>query len=560
MNNNMKRKQMPIKLLNLKQTVILLLCLVSCLFCSCSKMDVTSPEDYIGPAKSEPNIPGTLQTEPNIMPKLLTEANIAPSAIPAAPTTPPEPLKITITNATLIGLENNKSLVVQRYNPQLKRTTEQDQLAAFDPDLTIDLANRQSKTTTGPLKSTSRSNTASVGIQEFLPTGTTLDFIGSTNQNLNTENDRYTSQLQFGLTQSLLRGFGTAVNLASVNQARIDTKSSQYELRGFVITLVSQIEETYWDYALALRQIEIFNQSLDVAVKQQQETQERINVGKLAQSELAAAEAEVALRHEDLINARSTLAKVKLNLLQLINPPWANLWDRDIVLETKPEIPLIELDGVEPHVALALKMRTDLNQAKLQWQRDDLEVVKTKNGLLPKLDLFITLGKTGYSESFEGSFKDMHHDNFNTTAGISFEYPPINRSAQARNLRAILTRDQAMESIKNLSQLVEVDVRTAYLEIVRTKEQVAATAATRKLQEEKLRAETEKFRVGKSTSLLVAAAQRDLLSSQITATQSVANYIKAFVELYRLEGSLLERRGVASPGREPVKLSDMPGL
>jgi len=556
----MKRKQMPIKLLNLKQTVILLLCLVSCLFCSCSKMDVTSPEDYIGPAKSEPNIPGTLQTEPNIMPKLLTEANIAPSAIPAAPTTPPEPLKITITNATLIGLENNKSLVVQRYNPQLKRTTEQDQLAAFDPDLTIDLANRQSKTTTGPLKSTSRSNTASVGIQEFLPTGTTLDFIGSTNQNLNTENDRYTSQLQFGLTQSLLRGFGTAVNLASVNQARIDTKSSQYELRGFVITLVSQIEETYWDYALALRQIEIFNQSLDVAVKQQQETQERINVGKLAQSELAAAEAEVALRHEDLINARSTLAKVKLNLLQLINPPWANLWDRDIVLETKPEIPLIELDGVEPHVALALKMRSDLNQAKLQWQRDDLEVVKTKNGLLPKLDLFITLGKTGYSESFEGSFKDMHHDNFNTTAGISFEYPPINRSAQARNLRAILTRDQAMESIKNLSQLVEVDVRTAYLEIVRTKEQVAATAATRKLQEEKLRAETEKFRVGKSTSLLVAAAQRDLLSSQITATQSVANYIKAFVELYRLEGSLLERRGVASPGREPVKLSDMPGL
>jgi len=551
---------MPIKLLNLKQTVILLLCLVSCLFCSCSKMDVTSPEDYIGPAKSEPNIPGTLQTEPNIMPKLLTEANIAPSAIPAAPTTPPEPLKITITNATLIGLENNKSLVVQRYNPQLKRTTEQDQLAAFDPDLTIDLANRQSKTTTGPLKSTSRSNTASVGIQEFLPTGTTLDFIGSTNQNLNTENDRYTSQLQFGLTQSLLRGFGTAVNLASVNQARIDTKSSQYELRGFVITLVSQIEETYWDYALALRQIEIFNQSLDVAVKQQQETQERINVGKLAQSELAAAEAEVALRHEDLINARSTLAKVKLNLLQLINPPWANLWDRDIVLETKPEIPLIELDGVEPHVALALKMRSDLNQAKLQWQRDDLEVVKTKNGLLPKLDLFITLGKTGYSESFEGSFKDMHHDNFNTTAGISFEYPPINRSAQARNLRAILTRDQAMESIKNLSQLVEVDVRTAYLEIVRTKEQVAATAATRKLQEEKLRAETEKFRVGKSTSLLVAAAQRDLLSSQITATQSVANYIKAFVELYRLEGSLLERRGVASPGREPVKLSDMPGL
>jgi hypothetical protein len=32
----------------------------------------------------------------------------------------------------------------------------------------------------------------------------------------------------------------------------------------------------------------------------------------------------------------------------------------------------------------------------------------------------------------------------------------------------------------------------------------------------------------------------------------VVNYIKALVELYRLEGSLLERRGIFAPGREPV--------
>jgi len=107
--------------------------------------------------------------------------------------------------------------------------------------------------------------------------------------------------------------------------------------------------------------------------------------------------------------------------------------------------------------------------------------------------------------------------------------------------------------------LIEVDVRSVYLEIVRTQEQVAATAATRKLQEEKLRWETEKLRVGKSTSLLVAQAQRDLLSSQISEVQAVVNYMKAFVEMYMLEGSLLERRGIASPGHEPVRLPDMPG-
>ncbi len=493
---------------------------------------------------------------------MVPEPNAVPvPLLPATAKTPPDngPLNITITQAVLLALENNKSLVVQRFSPQIKRTLEQQELAIFDPDLTGEFADEHTKVTAGPIKSRSNDSSMAVGIQEFLPMGTTLGITGSTGVD-QLVSDEYASRIAFGITQSLLRGFGTQVNLASVNQARLDTKISQYELRGFVQSLVAQVEETYWDYALAERQIEIFNQSLELARKQLQEIRERINLGDLAPSELAAAEAEVALRREDLINARSALAKTKLSLLHLINPPGANLWNREIVLQSLPVGPSIELDSVEPHIALALQMRPDLNQAKLLWQRDELEVLKTRNGLLPKMDLFITLGRTGYSDSFGNSIKNVHDDNYDVSVGLTFEYPPLNRAAEASHIRAVLTRQQAREAMNNLSQLIEVDVRSAYLEIVRTQEQVAATAATRKLQEEKLRWETEKLRVGKSTSLLVAQAQRDLLSSQISEVQAVVNYMKAFVEMYMLEGSLLERRGIAGPGHEPVRLPDMPGL
>ena len=84
---------------------------------------------------------------------------------------------------------------------------------------------------------------------------------------------------------------------------------------------------------------------------------------------------------------------------------------------------------------------------------------------------------------------------------------------------------------------------------------MTATAATRKLQQESLRAETEKFRVGKSTALLVARAQRDFVTSQLTEIEAAITYLKALTELYRLEGSLLERRGITAPGREPVDLA-----
>jgi outer membrane protein TolC len=197
-------------------------------------------------------------------------------------------------------------------------------------------------------------------------------------------------------------------------------------------------------------------------------------------------------------------------------------------------------------------MRPDLNQTRLQIQRGDLEVVRTKNGLLPKLDMFIALGKTGYADTFNKAFNNIRGDSYDVTWGLVFEEAPINRSARALYSRAVVSRQQLYKALENLTQIVQVDVRSAYIEVTRAREQITATAATRNFQEEKLRAETEKFRVGKSTSLLVGQAQRDFVASQIAETQAVANYLQALVTLYRLEGSLLQRRGVLAPGATPV--------
>jgi outer membrane protein len=238
----------------------------------------------------------------------------------------------------------------------------------------------------------------------------------------------------------------------------------------------------------------------------------------------------------------------------LLNPPSPDLWKQEVLLLNQPAVPQIKLDDVATHVEVALRMRPDLNQARLEVELGDLEIVKTKNGLLPKLDLFMNLGKTGYADSFSSSTSNIGEDDYDILAGIRFEYPPRNRDARARQERALLGREQAAEALENLAQLVELDVRSAYIETNRAKEQIYATAATRQLQEESFRVETEKFRVGRSTNLLVAQAQRDLVISQISEIQAVVNYLQALVELHRLEGSLLERRGILAPGREPVDL------
>jgi outer membrane protein TolC len=113
--------------------------------------------------------------------------------------------------------------------------------------------------------------------------------------------------------------------------------------------------------------------------------------------------------------------------------------------------------------------------------------------------------------------------------------------------------------VANLQQIVQVDVRLAFNEVDRTRQQITATKATRTLREETLKAEKERFDVGASTTLLVAQAQRDLLISSIAEVRSIINYRIALVRLYLAEGSLLERRGVRLPAGETGGLLLAPG-
>jgi outer membrane protein TolC len=266
-----------------------------------------------------------------------------------------------------------------------------------------------------------------------------------------------------------------------------------------------------------------------------------------------------------------------MRFLKLITPtrplgstPWANntpptailasnapggpeFWNRDVILTTPPVIPTGTMDSVEKHVDVALRLRPELNETKLSAQRGDLEIVQTKNGLLPRLDLFLNLGRTGFASSFGESIKALDGPDYSAILGVKGDWSPINRAAQASYRAALLSRQQVEDSYNNLVQSVELDVRTQYVEVDRLRQQIDATKATRIAREADLKVQQAKLRAGSGTSLLVSLAQRDLLVAQLSEVLAVTQHLKALVELYRLEGSLLYRRGLDAPGGQPVE-------
>ena len=90
-------------------------------------------EERIDHAAGGPNVPADTVVQ------MQSEANEASEKI-APPALPPGTLKVSITDAILLSLENNRSLVVQRLNPSIQQTFEDQERAVFDPVANAEIA------------------------------------------------------------------------------------------------------------------------------------------------------------------------------------------------------------------------------------------------------------------------------------------------------------------------------------------------------------------------------------------------------------------------------------
>ena len=461
-------------------------------------------------------------------------------------------LNIELQEAILTALEHNASLSIQRLQPQISKTIVKEQGAIYDPTIAASVIKTKTKqqrflgSRPEPFELTSERSQYDVGISQNLPTGTTISTNASMSASLSSiYSDQFSGNAGITVSQALLQGFGLGANLANLRRARIDYEISKTELKSVAEEVIAGVEQAYWELYLSREEISIQERSLELANKQLKESQERVAVGKLPELELAAVHAEVATRNEALIDAQSRYEQARLRFLYLLNPADPDSWAMTPFPVDKPLLPVDTLDSITVHEQLGMKYRPDLQQARLSLQKGEIEITRTKNGLLPKLDFFITFGRTTYSQTFRDAIPDIQSPFYEINGGLTFNFPVTDRKAIAQYSRAKYTKEMLDLSLTNMERLVQWDVRSAYIEVLRSREQITATRVARELQAKKLDAELEKFRVGRSTNFLVLQAQRDFTASQLNEARSMVAYLTALVNLYLMEGTLLERRGIA---------------
>jgi len=293
----------------------------------------------------------------------------------------------------------------------------------------------------------------------------------------------------------------------------------------------------------------------------------RIEAGTLAPIEIYQAEAEVATRKQDMIVARDLLRDTEDRLKTALNfYEKEQFWDLVIVPADEPRSAVIKEDLMEG-VKQAFQYRPDYNRAKMDIEARNIMVKYTKNQVLPRVDLFGTIGTMGLGGrtneealSFmggngeESTFWSRHWDDaadsmasgdyYNYAIGIKIEFPLGNRFAKSQYSRAKVEAARAATFLKDLENTVINEVREAVRQVETDLERIDAAKASLRLAEEKLKAEEKKFEVGLSTTHDLLEFQDELARAESREALSRADYEKSLANLARVKGVLLEEYNI----------------
>ncbi|SNT36491.1 Outer membrane protein TolC [Granulicella rosea] len=419
--------------------------------------------------------------------------------------------------------------------------------------------------------STSTPSVSYVGLaaeyQQGFSTGAQIDgYIDNSAQVLYASNSQYnpfhSPSSSLTLTQPLLRGRGSAVNLRFVHIAQIDRKVSRLLFEQQLLETIYGISRLYYDLVSLGENIGVKQESLAAAQKLYDDDKSQLEQGTLAPIEVTRAQALLSSSRLDLIQAqgeyRQQEAILREQLVRSLGDPMANVLS--IVPVDKIEVPdappALDVPGLTQD---ALTNRPDLAQAGLQLKANEIAANGSRNNVRPSLNVYgnvqtrgsslvpyQTLGSPGTGLTAVNPALSQGGLRLSTIyqGGLQLNMPLRNRIAQADSARDAIQVRQAQSRAQKLENDIRQQVENAAIALENAHQAYAAAVESRNFQQQLLQAEIDKFSVGASTNFLIVQDEAYLAQARSTEVAARSDWMKARLSLDRALGNLLESNHV----------------
>ena len=202
------------------------------------------------------------------------------------------------------------------------------------------------------------------------------------------------------ITQNLLQGFGRAVNGRNIRVQKNNLKVTDLQFKQQVITTVSAALNLYWDLVAFDEDVRARQEEVKAAEQLLEDNKKQVQFGAMAEIEITRAEAQLYAGRQDLTIAQTNLLQqetVLKNALVRTGIAQAGLANVHVVpLDKIATIPATdEIRPIQDLINQALAGRTEIEQARINIESNQLNLVGIKNSLKPTLQAFAELTNNG---------------------------------------------------------------------------------------------------------------------------------------------------------------------
>src|SRR5215471_4965661 len=428
---------------------------------------------------------------------------------------------------------------------------------------------------------------ANFGIQQGFLTGTSVSLgMGNTlGYKQNSPNSDFNSinqgSISFSITQNLLNGFGIKVNNRAIRIAKNQIHISDLTFKQQVIATVKNVVDLYWDLVSFNEGLKIRQQTFDLDTRLYQDNKRRAELGALAEIDIIQAEAEMKNAERDVATQETQVLQQEMILKGALTRNGVNnpaVVAARIVPTDHPEIP--ETEGIVPTqdlIAEAFQKRTEIEQSQIGLEDARINILGTKNNLLPSLSVFANLSNSGLAGDvnnvpvpitvggqivgyrqrtpadvngfFLGGYGNFLSQLFsrkfpNYSAGFQLNVPIRNRANQADLITDELNYRQQQIQDKQLQSNIKLNVVNAQTALRQARAAYETSVQARRLQEQSLNGERRKYELGTSTILNVVIVQREATNRALAEIDARSAYIKSHTAIDQVLGRTLEVHSV----------------
>ncbi|WP_439881245.1 TolC family protein [Pontibacter sp. MBLB2868] len=357
---------------------------------------------------------------------------------------------------------------------------------------------------------------------------------------LNPENKTPSNGLSsVGISVPLGQGLFIDERRATIRQARLMQEIAEAERVKLINKLLLQATKDYWDWLLYYRQVQLYQEAVELASFRLKAVRARVQEGDLAAIDTVEALTEVQSRQVLLQEALLGYNNARLMVA-------THLWAADEVpLEIKEatipalsgsEVATLPPDSLRQLLETAKANHPDLRKLSLKGEQLEIEQRFAADKLKPKINAEYNLLQGDFYLNQEALDRQFMGENYKL--GLSFSLPLFLRQERGK-LQLTKAKQQAnnLELIQTTRE-IENNLLAAYNDWLALEEQI-------KLQQQMVEnattlrnGEVIRFQNGESSLFLVNSREMKLMEAQAKLNNLRAKYAKAKTFLYWAAGSI----------------------